>query len=123
MSDCGTCPAFGYDCEYVAKVEAQAAEIEELRAQLKTVLDREAETHRRHDAKVETQAAEIAEYRRQHGSGVEIARPLLNALEAQAAEIKRLRGIVVNYVDPFDVTPDDEVFVEAVQRAALGETE
>jgi len=47
----------------------------------------------------------------------------LNAIEAQAAEIKRLRGIVVNYVDPFDVTPDDEVFVEAVQRAALGETE
>jgi predicted RNase H-like nuclease (RuvC/YqgF family) len=32
---------------------------EELRAQLKTVLDREAETHRRHDAKVEAQAAEI----------------------------------------------------------------
>jgi hypothetical protein len=40
-------------------IEAQAAEIEELRAQLKTVLDREAETHRRHDAKIETQAAEI----------------------------------------------------------------
>ena len=58
MSDCGTCPAFGYDCEYVAKVEAQAAEIEELRAQLKTVLDREAETHRRHDAKVEALEAE-----------------------------------------------------------------
>ena len=46
-----------------------------------------------------------------------------DTIEAQAAEIKRLRGIVVNYVDPFDVTPDDEVFVEAVQRAALGETE
>jgi predicted RNase H-like nuclease (RuvC/YqgF family) len=58
VSDCGTCPAFGYDCEYVAKVEAQAAEIEELRAQLKTVLDREAETHRRHDAKVEALEAE-----------------------------------------------------------------
>ena len=72
---------------------------------------------------IETQAAEIAEYRRQHCSAVEIGRPLLNALEAQAAEIKRLRGIVVNYVGPFDVTPDDEVFVEAVQRAALGETE
>jgi hypothetical protein len=43
-----------------------------------------------------------------------------DTIEAQAAEIKRLRGIVVNYVDPFDVTPDDEVFVEAVQRAALG---
>jgi len=43
-----------------------------------------------------------------------------DTIEAQAAEIKRLRGIVFNYVDPFDVTPDDEVFVEAVQRAALG---
>jgi hypothetical protein len=31
---------------------------EELRAQLKTVLDREAETHRRHDAKVEALEAE-----------------------------------------------------------------
>jgi hypothetical protein len=28
MTDTGKCPAFGYDCEYVAKVEAQAAEIE-----------------------------------------------------------------------------------------------
>jgi len=46
-----------------------------------------------------------------------------DTIEAQAAEIKRLRGIVVNYVEPFDVTPDDEVFVEAVQGAALGETE
>jgi FtsZ-binding cell division protein ZapB len=39
-------------------IETQAAEIEELRAQLKTVLDREAETHRRHDAKVEALEAE-----------------------------------------------------------------
>jgi len=31
MTDTGKCPAFGYDCEYVAKVEAQAAEIERLR--------------------------------------------------------------------------------------------
>ena len=31
MTDTGKCPAFGYDCEYVAKVEAQAAEIEHLR--------------------------------------------------------------------------------------------
>jgi hypothetical protein len=28
MTDTGKCPAFGYDCEYVAKVEAQAAEID-----------------------------------------------------------------------------------------------
>jgi len=40
-----------------------ADRIEALQAQLKTVLDREAETHRRHDAKVETQAAEIEQLR------------------------------------------------------------
>ncbi len=34
MTDTGKCPAFGYDCEYVAKVEAQAAEIEALREAL-----------------------------------------------------------------------------------------
>ena len=31
MTEYGSCPAFGYQCEYVAKVEAQAAEIEKLR--------------------------------------------------------------------------------------------
>ena len=49
----------GHDDTITDTIETQAAEIEELRAQLKTVLDREAETHRRHDAKVEAQAAEI----------------------------------------------------------------
>jgi len=34
MKDTGKCPAFGYDCEYVAKVEAQAAEIEDLKKSL-----------------------------------------------------------------------------------------
>jgi hypothetical protein len=34
MTDTGKCPAFGYDCEYVAKFEAQAAEIERLREAL-----------------------------------------------------------------------------------------
>jgi len=34
MTDTGKCPAFGYDCEYVAKVEAQAAEIKRLREAL-----------------------------------------------------------------------------------------
>jgi hypothetical protein len=34
MTDTGKCPAFGYDCEYVAKVEAQAAEIERLKRAL-----------------------------------------------------------------------------------------
>ena len=37
---------------------------ETLEVQLKTVLDREAETHRRHDAKVEAQAAEIERLRK-----------------------------------------------------------
>jgi hypothetical protein len=34
MREYGRCPAFGYECEYVAKVEAQAAEIERLRGAL-----------------------------------------------------------------------------------------
>lgn len=97
-------------------IETQAAEIEELRAQLKTVLDREAETHRRHDAKVEAQAAEIAEYRRQHCSAVEIARPLLDALEAQAAENERLKNILR------DCDPESMSWLDA-RDAALGETE
>jgi hypothetical protein len=34
VTEYGRCPAFGYECEYVAKVEAQAAEIERLREAL-----------------------------------------------------------------------------------------
>jgi len=34
VTEYGRCPAFGYECEYVAKVEAQAAEIERLRGHL-----------------------------------------------------------------------------------------
>jgi hypothetical protein len=34
MTEYGRCPAFGYECEYVAKVEAQAAEIEDLKKSL-----------------------------------------------------------------------------------------
>jgi hypothetical protein len=44
-------------------------------------------------------------------------------IEAQAAEIERLRSLVYLYVDPFDVTPEDEDFVQAAQRAALGQSE
>jgi len=61
------------------KINAQAAEIEALEAQLKTVLDREAETHRRHDAKI----------------------------EAQAAESERLRGIVAVWLD-LAIGPDEK---------------
>lgn len=45
-------PAPDRDCHYAAD------RIEALSAQLHTVLDREAETHRRHDAKVEALSAE-----------------------------------------------------------------
>jgi hypothetical protein len=37
MTEYGRCPAFGYECEYVAKVEAQAAEIERLREALRQI--------------------------------------------------------------------------------------
>jgi ArsR family metal-binding transcriptional regulator len=42
-----------------------------------------------------------------------------NAVQADALEleIKRLREIVYNYVDPFDVTPEDEEFVRAAVNA------
>jgi hypothetical protein len=50
---------------YASDDPLEAADrIEALEAQLKTVLDREAETHRRHDAKVEAQAAEIEQLRK-----------------------------------------------------------
>ena len=94
MSDCGTCPAFGYACEYVAKVE--------------------------------TQAAEIAEYRRQHCSAVEIARPLLDALETQATAIKRLREALrgmVEYSRFNERWQEAHPEYVAAARAALGETE
>jgi len=63
-----------------------------LEAQLKTVLDREAETHRRHDAKVEAQAAELIEQARIIGMGAE--REL-----ALRAEIERLREAVQKLSD------------------------
>jgi hypothetical protein len=42
-----------------------------------------------------------------------------NAVQAERAKIKRLREIVYRYVEPFDVAPEDEDFVQAAQRAAL----
>ena len=67
---------------------------EELRAQLKTVLDREAETHRRHDAKV----------------------------EAQAAEIKRLREALSDILTRFEPWSPHDYLADKAARAALGET-
>ena len=51
-------------CDDIHEPLTKAADrIEDLKAQLKTVLDREAETHRRHDAKINAQAAEIERLR------------------------------------------------------------
>ena len=75
---------------------------------------------------IEAQAAEIAEYRRQHCSAVEIARPLLDALETQAAEIKRLREALrgmVEYSMSCERWQDDHPEYVAAARAALRETE
>jgi predicted RNase H-like nuclease (RuvC/YqgF family) len=54
------------DFDLLERLHLEAANrIEDLEAQLKTVLDREAETHRRHDAKIEAQAAEIERLERE----------------------------------------------------------
>ena len=50
-----------------------------------------------------------------------VAPPLPPETDALKAEIKRLREIVYNYVDPFDVTPEDEDFVRAAVNAVLQE--
>jgi hypothetical protein len=39
LREYGRCPAFGYECEYVATIEAQAAEIERLREALREVFE------------------------------------------------------------------------------------
>jgi hypothetical protein len=49
--------------QHCPNCEEQAGKIVGLRAQLHMVLDREADTHCRHDAKVEAQAAEIERLR------------------------------------------------------------
>ena len=75
---------------------------------------------------IEAQAAENAEYRRQHCSAVEIARPLLNALETQATAIKRLREALrgmVEYSRFNERWQDDHPEYVAAARAALGDTE
>lgn len=59
MTDTGKCPAFGYDCEYVAKVEAQAAEIAELKSW------KAAEEAHHHKLR-----AEIERLKRDHASAV-----------------------------------------------------
>lgn len=51
-----------------------------------------------------------------------VTTPLPPQTDALELEIKRLREIVYRYVDPFDVAPEDEDFVQAAQRAALKES-
>lgn len=46
---------------------------------------------------------------------------MLTEIRELRAENARLKDVVCNYVDPFDVAPEDEALVERVQRAALGE--
>lgn len=53
---------------------------------------------------------------------IPLAAEAANYIETQAAEIERLRNLVYLFVDPFDVTPEDEDFVQAAQRAALKES-
>jgi hypothetical protein len=63
-----------------ALCEQAADRIEALTAELKTVLDREADTHRRHDAKIETLEAENERLRE-----ALMAAPIIGAREGQVA--------------------------------------
>ena len=66
--------------------------IEGLEKQLKTVLEREAETHRRHDERV----------------------------EAQAAEIDRLRAVVANMANTINIVGSDyDQTIKALDRLVL----
>jgi hypothetical protein len=44
-----------------------------------------------------------------------------DAIGKAQAEIERLRSLIYLYVDPFDVTPEDEEFVRAAVNAVLQE--
>lgn len=57
----GNGPKGPYNTALISAAPAMADEIDRLRKQLKDTLDREAETHRRHDAKLDAKDACIAE--------------------------------------------------------------
>jgi hypothetical protein len=72
-------------------IDDAADRIEDLQAQIKTVLDREAETHRRHDAKIEAQAAEIERLQSMVLEGAAKNAAEIVRLEL---EVERLRGLL-----------------------------
>jgi hypothetical protein len=76
MSEYGTCPAFGYECEYVAKVEAQAMEIE----RLGSVID----------------ATALHWLALQDKHPIQWEGAIDGAMAAACAEIERLRGALTN---------------------------
>jgi hypothetical protein len=110
--------------QHCPNCEAQAGVIVGLREQLHMVLDREADTHCRHDAKVEAQAAEIEKF-----SGIaklailkayDIDKFSTARIEAQAAEIERLREALTVLAPMVNWLPHpDCVTAETVIRAAL----
>ena len=59
ISDFGTCPAYGTQCEYVSIVEAQAAEIEKFSGIAKLAILKAYDTNKFSTATIEAQAAEI----------------------------------------------------------------
>jgi len=94
MTEYGRCPAFGYECEYVAKVEAQAAEIERLRELIKVTGDHWLALQHKHpiqwegaiDGAMAAACAEIEKLRRDHASVVKeanIAKARLKGVEKQ----------------------------------------
>ena len=84
MTEYGRCPAFGYECEYVAKVEAQAAEIEAYRRSLylkQTLISDQA-------AEIERLKAEVK------NAWCDDALPCRQLMDAKQ-EIERLRGALL----------------------------
>jgi hypothetical protein len=103
MTEYGSCPAFGYECEYVAKVEAQAAEIEYWKTEARNV---------RRELKSEQKRAD---------SAMDNYDAIHRRCEAQAAEIEKLQYELRCIFSDYRGYMDQE-WVAAV-LAALGETE
>ena len=63
MTEYGTCLPYGVQCEYVAKVEAQAAEIEKFSGIAKLAILKAYDIDKFSTARIEAQAAEIERLR------------------------------------------------------------